>query len=190
MDIPLGAVFMASLCLSLTDGDSNYGKAFGVSLLSAMLVMIKPSGIIFVVTACAVYMVNEYISKDFRLTFGNIRRLLCVGGVLSISVPLIELGIWNVMMKYLGRVGGDQFSLKGFLPGNVVAKYQSDIVYAKSFHAMIRNFWDAFINRGVTVKQSKNAFLKQIIMTQGICLIYGYLMLTKRKFLMTFRRFS
>lgn len=80
MDIPLGAVFMASLCLSLTDGDSNYGKAFGVSLLSAMLVMIKPSGIIFVVTACAVYMVNEYISKDFRLTFGNIRRLLCVGG--------------------------------------------------------------------------------------------------------------
>lgn len=80
MDIPLGAVFMASLCLSLTDGDSNYGKAFGVSLLSAMLVMIKPSGIIFVVTACAVYMVNEYISKDFRLTFGNIRRLLCVWG--------------------------------------------------------------------------------------------------------------
>lgn len=81
MDIPLGAVFMVALCLTLADCESNYGKAFGVSLLSAMLVMIKPSGIIFAVTVSAVYMINEYMSKDIHLTFGDMRRLLCGGGV-------------------------------------------------------------------------------------------------------------
>ncbi len=45
MDIPLGAAFMASLCLVVTDGRSDYRKALGVSLLSAMLVMIKYLGI-------------------------------------------------------------------------------------------------------------------------------------------------
>lgn len=54
------------------------------------------------------------------------------------------------MTKYLGIAGGDQFSLKGFLPGNVITKYQSDIVYAESFHTVLRNFCRAFFTRGVT----------------------------------------
>lgn len=80
MDIPLGAAFMASLCLALTDGANDYCKAFGVSLLSAMLVMIKPSGIIFVVSVCMVYFVNEYISKGFYMTAANLRKLFLGGG--------------------------------------------------------------------------------------------------------------
>lgn len=67
MDIPLGVAFLASLCLAVIDGADYYGKAFGVSMLSAMLVMIKPSGIIFVGVVCLVYLVNEYISKEFQM---------------------------------------------------------------------------------------------------------------------------
>ncbi len=66
MDIPLGAAFAVSLCLAVTNGADCYRKAFGVSLLSAMLVMIKPSGIIFVSVVCLVYLVNEYMSKGFH----------------------------------------------------------------------------------------------------------------------------
>lgn len=55
------------------------------------------------------------------------------------------------MMKYLHNTGGDQFRLKDFLPGNVITKYQSDIVYAESFHTVIRNFFDAFFTRGVAL---------------------------------------
>ena len=80
MDIPLGAAFMASLCLAITNSENNYCKAFGVSLLSAMLVMIKPSGIIFVATVCMVYLVNEYISKGFYLTSNSVRELFLRGG--------------------------------------------------------------------------------------------------------------
>lgn len=80
MDIPLGVAFMASLCLVITDGANDYCKALGISLLSAMLVMIKPSGIIFVGTVCLVYLVNEYFSKEFHMTSNNARKLFCVGG--------------------------------------------------------------------------------------------------------------
>ena len=54
-------------------------------------------------------------------------------------------------MKYLGMAGGDQFRLKNFLPGNVVTKYQSDMVYAESFHTVIHNFFNAFFTRGVAL---------------------------------------
>ena len=67
MDIPLGAAFMAALCLAVTDGAGYYCKALGVSLLSAMLVMIKPSGIIFVGVVCLVYLVDGYFSKGFQM---------------------------------------------------------------------------------------------------------------------------
>lgn len=173
MDIPLGVAFMASLFLVLSDGKSDYGKAFGVSLLSAMLVMIKPSGIIFVATVCAVYLVNEYISKDFHMTFENMKKLL-LEEVLCVSVPLVELGIWNTVIKYVGRVGWDQFSLKGFLPGNVVAKYQSDVAYAESFQTVIQNFINAFFTRGVTL--SISAFWWMVI-----CIAIGVFILILQK---------
>lgn len=150
MDIPLGVAFMAALCLAVTDSTDFYCKAFGVSLLSAMLVMIKPSGIIFVGAVCLVYLVNEYISKGFRMTPDAVGKLFS-GGMLSISVPLMELGIWNVMMKYLGVTGGDQFRLKSFLPSNVIAQYQSDTAYAELFHTVIHNFLLAFFTRGVVL---------------------------------------
>lgn len=80
MDIPLGAAFMASLCLVVTDSGDDYRKAFGVSLLSALLVMIKPSGIVFVGVVCLVYLANEY-SKHGLLMKGNaIKKLLSGGG--------------------------------------------------------------------------------------------------------------
>lgn len=149
MDIPLGVAFMASLCLAVTDAD-YYRKALGVSLLSAMLVMIKPSGIIFVGVVCLVYLVNEYIRNEFHMTCNAIRKLFC-GGMLVISIPLIELGIWNAMMKYLHYTGGDQFRLKNFLPGIVIMKYQSDTAYAELFHVIIRNFFSAFFTREVAL---------------------------------------
>ena len=148
MDVPLGAAFMAALCLAVTDSEDYYRKSFGVSLLSAMLVMIKPSGIIFVSVVCLVYLVNEYISKGFHMTSNDAWKLLR-GGILHISIPLMELGIWNAMMKYLNITGGDQFKLKSFLPGTVIAKYQSDTSYAELFHIVIRNFFTAFFTRGV-----------------------------------------
>ncbi|MCM1123358.1 MAG: hypothetical protein NC489_42320 [Ruminococcus flavefaciens] len=75
MDIPLGAVFMAALCLAVTDYANYYCKAVGVSLLSAMLVMIKPSGIIFVSAVCLVYLVHEYISRGLRMNFNTAGKL-------------------------------------------------------------------------------------------------------------------
>lgn len=66
-----------------------------------------------------------------------------------ISIPLMELGIWNIMMKYLNITGGDQFRLKDFLPGIVITKYQSDTAYAELFHIVIRNFFTAFFTREV-----------------------------------------
>lgn len=146
MDIPLGAAFMAALCLAVTESADYYRKAFGVSLLSAMPVMIKPSGIIFVSVVCLVYLINEYISKGFQITSNSVRKLLGAG-MLAVSVPLIELGIWNAMMKYLGITGGDQFRLKSFLPSNVIAKYQSDTAYVELFHTVIHNFFRAFLTR-------------------------------------------
>ncbi|MCM1387656.1 MAG: hypothetical protein NC231_10025 [Bacillus sp. (in: Bacteria)] len=80
MDIPLGAVFMASLCMAVTDGGSYYGKAFGVSLLSAMLVMIKPSGIIFVGVVCLVYLADEYSRNEFQMTRRCYLRIISGGG--------------------------------------------------------------------------------------------------------------
>lgn len=80
MDIPLGVAFMVSLCLAITDGVDCYRKTFGVSLLSAMLIMIKPSGIIFVSVVCVIYLVNEYISKGFHMTFDTIGKILWGGG--------------------------------------------------------------------------------------------------------------
>ena len=148
MDIPLGAAFMASLCLAVTDGADNYRKALGISLLSAMLVMIKPSGIIFVIVVCLVYLVNNYISKEFHKTTNDAWKLFSVCG-LGVSIPLMELGIWSAMMKYLNIGGGDQFRLKEFLPGNVIAKFQSDATYAKLLPTVIRNFFTVFLTRKV-----------------------------------------
>lgn len=150
MDIPLGVAFMASLCLAVTDVADCSCKAFGVSMLSAMLVMIKPSGIIFVGAVCLVYLVNEYSGKEFQMTSSAVGKLLCVWG-LSISIPLMELGIWNAMMKYLGITGGDQFRLKSFLPGNVIMKYQTDTMYAELFHTVIHNFFAAFFTGEVVL---------------------------------------
>lgn len=148
MDIPLGAAFMAALCLAVTDGVDYYRKVFGVSLLSAMLVMIKPSGIIFVSVVCLVYLANEYTSKEFHMKSDAIWKLFR-GGVLVISIPLLELGIWNVMMKYLNLTGGDQFRLKEFLPGVVIERFRSDAAYVELFYTVIRNFFTAFFTRKV-----------------------------------------
>lgn len=182
MDIPLGAAFMASLCLVVTDSEDNYCKAFGVSLLSAMLVMIKPSGIIFFGTVCMVYFVNECISKNFYSTSNNVRKLF-LKGALSISIPLIELGIWNAVMKYLGMTGGDQFSLKGFLPSNVITKYQSDIVYAESFHTVIRNFFDVFLTRGVALHISAFCWMMLCIAIGVFTIIFQKNQCEKKKVL-------
>ncbi len=148
MDIPLGVAFTVSLCLTVTNGADCYRKAFGVSLLSAMLVMIKPSGIIFVGVVCLVYLVNEYMSKGFHMTPNAVGKLFR-GATLVVSVPLMELGVWNAMMKYLNRTGGDQFGLKNFLPGIVITKYQSDTAYVELFHTVIRNFFTAFFTKEV-----------------------------------------
>ena len=149
MDIPLGAVFMAALCLVVTDTESCYRKAFGISLISAMLIMIKPSGIIFVGGVCLAYLVYEYISAGLHRTFHDIGRLIRVGGV-AVFIPLIELGIWNAIMKYLHITGGDQFRLREFLPSTVISKYQSDSDYAELFYVIIQNFLKAFFTREVT----------------------------------------
>lgn len=149
MDIPLGAVFMAALCLAVTDTESCYRKAFGISLLSAVLIMIKPSGIIFVSGVCLVYLACEYISAGMHRTFHDIGRLIRVGGV-AVSIPLIELGTWNAMMKYLNVTGGDQFRLREFLPGTLISKYQSNSDYAELFYVVIQNFFRAFFTREVT----------------------------------------
>lgn len=150
MDIPLGAAFMAALCLAVTDTESCYRKASGISLILAMLVMIKPSGIIFVGGVCLVYLVYEYISAGLHRTLRDIGRLMRIGGVAA-SVPLIELGLWNAMMKYLHITGGDQFRLREFLPGTVIMKYQSDSDYAQLFYVVIQNFFKAFFTREVTL---------------------------------------
>ncbi len=153
MDIPLGAVFMAVLCLAVTDHADCYRKASGVSLLSAMLVMIKPSGIIFVGVVCLVCLINEYISAGSHRTLHGIGKLVCVGGIV-VSVPLAELGIWNVMMKYLHMTGGDQFRLKEFLISTVISRYQSDPDYAELFYVVIKNFFRAFLTREVAIRIS------------------------------------
>ena len=153
MDVPLGVAFMAALCLAVTDSADYYYKALGVSLLSAMLVMIKPSGIIFVVAVCLVYLANEYTDKDFHTASGMTGKLFR-GGMLVVSVPLLELGIWNIMMKYLDITGGDQFRLKEFLISNVIKRYQTDAAYAKSFSVVIRNFITAFFTRKVALHTS------------------------------------
>ena len=171
MDIPLGAAFMAALCLAVTDSEDYYRKAFGVSLLSAMLVMIKPSGIIFVSVVCLVYLVNEYISKGFHMTFNTAWKLLR-GGILNISIPLMELGIWNAMMKYLNITGGDQFRLKSFLPGTVIAKYQSDAAYAELFHIVIRNFFTAFFTREVVFHISAFGWMALCIAMAVLTIIF------------------
>ncbi len=111
-----------------------------------MLVMIKPSGIIFVDGVCLVYLVYEYIGAGLHRTLRDIGRLMRIGGVV-VSVPLIELGIWNAMMKYLQLTGGDQFRLREFLPGTVIMKYQSDSDYAQLFYVVIQNFFKAFFTR-------------------------------------------
>lgn len=149
MDIPLGAVFMAALCLAVTDIESCYRKAFGISLISAMLIMIKPSGIIFASGVCLVYLVYEYTSAGMHRTFRDIGRLIRVGGV-AVSIPLIELGTWNAMMKYLNITGGDQFRLREFLPSTLISKYQSNSDYAELFYVVIQNFFRAFFTREVT----------------------------------------
>lgn len=169
MDIPLGAVFMASLCLAVTDMENYYCKAIGVSLISAMLVMIKPSGIIFVGAVCLVYLAYEYISRGFHLNSNNVGKLLA-GGILYISIPLMELGIWNVMMKYLGITGGDQFRLKSFLPGNVIVKYQSDTAYAELFHTVIHNFITTFFAKGMALRIS-TFFWMVLCIAMAVCTI-------------------
>ena len=154
MDVPLGAAFMAALCLAIAErGDGCYNKALGVSLISAMLIMIKPSGIIFVGVVCLVYLLNEYISQDFHMTFHEVRKLFGIG-MLSVCIPMMELGIWNTMMKYLNITGGDQFRLKSFLLSTVVTKYKSDPAYVELFQIVIRNFFVAFFTREVTLHMS------------------------------------
>ena len=80
MDIPLGAVFMVSLCMAVTKGENYYRKAFAVSLVSSMLVMIKPSGIIFVSVVCLVYLMNEYMNRGFCMSRHDIGKLISGGG--------------------------------------------------------------------------------------------------------------
>lgn len=151
MDIPLGAAFMVSLCLAVTDGMDDYRKAFGVSLLSAMLVMIKPSGIIFVSVVFLTYLVNEYCKEGMQVSLGSIFKLIRARGVIIVSIPLLELTIWNAMMKYLGLTGGDQFRLRSFLPGMVIDKYRSDAAYTELFWNVIRNFNTAFFTGNVVL---------------------------------------
>lgn len=182
MDIPLGVAFMAALCLAVTDGANYYYKAFGVSMLSAMLVMIKPSGIFFVGTVCMVYLVNEYISKGFHMTSKAVGKLFR-GGMLVISIPLIELVIWNAMMKYLGITGGDQFRLKSFLPSNVITKYQVDTAYAELFHIVIRNFFTAFLTRGVTLHISAFCWMALCIAIGVFIIIFQKDLRKKKKVL-------
>lgn len=62
-----------------------------------MLVMIKPSGIIFVGGVCLVYLVYEYIGAGLHRTLRYIGRLMRIGGVV-VSVPLIELGICYLVL--------------------------------------------------------------------------------------------
>lgn len=171
MDIPLGAAFMASLCLAVTDGRDYYGKAFAVSLLSAMLVMIKPSGIIFVSVVCLVYLVNEFISKGFKMTSNTVGKLfVCGGGV--ISIPLIELGIWNAMMKYLNITGGDQFRLRSFFPSTVIERYQSDTAYAELCPVVIRNFFKAFFTGEVVFRISAFCWMLLCIAIAMVTIIF------------------
>ncbi|MCM1121854.1 MAG: hypothetical protein NC416_04655 [Eubacterium sp.] len=151
MDIPLGVAFMAALCLAVTDGEVYYGKAFAVSLVSAMLVMIKPTGMIFVVVVVlAAYLLNEFFGGEWQRNPQAVWKFLR-GGVLCISIPLLELAIWNVVIWHLNLAGGDQFSLKSFLPGQVILKYQTDPAYAKLFHEVIRNFAVVFFSRGIAL---------------------------------------
>ncbi|MCM1156627.1 MAG: hypothetical protein NC314_03210 [Roseburia sp.] len=149
MDIPLGVAFMAALCLAVSDSEACYRKAFAVSLLSAALVMIKPSGIIFVSVVCLVYLINEYISEGFSMTKDCIGKLFR-RGMLVVSVSLLELVIWNIMLQYRG-IKGDQFSLKAFLPGTLIAKYQADTAYAELWRNVIGNFFTAFFTREVVL---------------------------------------
>lgn len=86
----------------------------------------------------------------------------------------MEFGIWTAVIKYLGREEWDQFSLKNFLPGNVVAKYQSDMEYAESFQAIIHNFFEVFFTRGVT--HSISAFCWMLL-----CIAIGVLILICQK---------
>lgn len=109
-----------------------------------MLIMIKPSGIIFVGVVCMVYLLNEYISRGFHMTFHDVRKLFGIG-MLAVCIPMMELGIWNTMMKYLNITGGDQFRLKSFLFSTVITKYKSDPAYVELFQNVIRNFITAFL---------------------------------------------
>ena len=90
MDIPLGAVFMVSLCMAVTKGENYYRKAFAVSLVSSMLVMIKPSGIIFVSVVCLVYLMNEYMNRGFCMSRHDIGKLISGGGIRCCSIIRIE----------------------------------------------------------------------------------------------------
>ncbi|MCM1124826.1 MAG: hypothetical protein NC416_19805 [Eubacterium sp.] len=154
MDIPLGVAFMAALCLVVTDCEDEYRKALGISIVSSTLVMIKPSGIIFVGVVCMFYLVYTRGRSSFSMTAKSTGRLCVWGGVLLVSLPLLELGIWNGMMKYLGITGGDQFRLKSFLPGQVIARYQSDAAYAELLHTVVHNFFAAFFTRAVVLHMS------------------------------------
>lgn len=192
MDIPLGAVFMAALCLAVTDSGNYYRKAVGVSLLSAMLVMIKPSGIIFVGAVCMVYLAYECINKGFHMTSKHVGKII-EGSMLCVSFPLLELVVWNAMMKYLGISGGDQFRLKSFLPSNVIAKYQEDSAYVQFVHVVIHNFIKTFFTKGIaqhissffwmvlcvaiavfTIILQKDSHDKKKTLSVNICMLLGF----------------
>lgn len=184
MDIPLGAAFMASLCLVVTDGRSDYRKALGVSLLSAMLVMIKPSGIIFVCTVCLIYLLNECSQKEQRMSSDPACKLICVWSLgITAAIPLLELAIWNTMMKYLGITGGNQFRLKDFLPGMMIEKYQSDAAYAELFWTVISNFITAFFTRNVVLCISAFGWMAICIAIVGFILLFLKDRYEKRKVL-------
>lgn len=173
MDIPLGAAFMVSLCAIAEKNACSYRKAVSVSLLSAMLVMIKPSGILFVGVVWLVYLGNEYFDRGFCGKVGGIGKLFC-GGLLLLSVPLAELCIWNVMMKFLNVAGGDQFSLSGFRPDHMIARYRADTSYAELVPAVVRNFFTAFFARCDIVFMSAAGWM-------ALCMIIAVLTMAVQK---------
>ena len=150
MDIPLGVVFMASLCLTISHSCNSAKKAIALSLMTSMLVMIKPSGVLFFGITALLWIIIEYChakENTHTLNFVSMSKSF----VIIISIPMLEMLIWSAITNYLGLSGDDQFAIKNFGIGTILSNLLDTGEQTASVLQIVKNFIRVFFTRSISL---------------------------------------
>lgn len=150
MDIPLGVVFMASLCLAISHSNNSFQKAIALSLITSMLVMIKPSGVLFFGITALLWIIIEYCNLKERTHTPSLVSM-CKSSAIVVSIPMLELLVWSVIINHLGLSGDDQFAIKNFGIGTVISNHVDIGEQTSSFTQIVINFIKVFFTRPISL---------------------------------------